>query len=43
MPLSDDRPAGIIKAFNSTSWYLGDLLNVYNPIFEGMVTQIYPI
>ena len=28
------------EAFNSTSWYLDDLLNIDNPYFEGMVNQI---
>ena len=32
----------IIEAFNSTSRYLDDLLNIDNPYFEGMVNQIYP-
>ena len=32
----------IIKAFNSTSRYIDDLLNIDNPYFEGMVNQIYP-
>ena len=40
--LSDDNQADIIEAFNSTSRYLDDLLNIDNPYFEGMVTQIYP-
>ena len=40
--LSNDKKAGIIKAFNSTSRYLDDLLNLDNPYFEGMVNQIYP-
>ena len=40
--LSDDNQADIIEAFNSTFRYLDDLLNVYNPYFEGMVNQIYP-
>ena len=31
-----------IEAFNSTSRYLDDLLNIGNPYFEGMVNQIYP-
>ena len=39
---SNDNQADIIKAFNSTSRYLDDLLNVDNPYFEGMVTKIYP-
>ena len=34
--------AGVIEAFNSTSRYLDDLLNIDNPYFEGMVNQIYP-
>ena len=29
-------------AFNSTSRYSDDLLNIDNPYFEGMVNQIYP-
>ena len=32
----------VIEAFNSTSRYLDDLLNIDNPYFEGMVNQIYP-
>ena len=40
--LSNDDQADIFKAFNSTSRYLDDLLNIDNPYFEGMVNQIYP-
>ena len=40
--LSSDNQADIIKAFNSTSRYLDDLLNIDNPYFEGIVNQIYP-
>ena len=40
--LSNDNQADVIKAFNSTSLYLDDLLNIDNPYFEGMVNQIYP-
>ena len=40
--LSSDNQANVIKAFNSTSRYLDDLLNTDNPYFEGMVNQIYP-
>ena len=29
-------------AFDSTPWYLDDLLNIDNLYFEGMVNQIYP-
>ena len=34
--------ADAIEAFNSTSRYLNDLLNIDNPYFEGMVNQIDP-
>ena len=40
--LSSDNQADVIKAFNLTSRYLDDLLNIDNPHFEGMVNQIYP-
>ena len=40
--LSSDKQADVIKAFNSTSRYLDDHLNIDNPYFEGMVNQIYP-
>ena len=40
--LSSDKQADIIKASNSTSRYVDDLLNIDNPYFEGMVNQIYP-
>ena len=40
--LSSDNQADVIKAFNSTSRYLDDLLNIDSPYFEGMVNQIYP-
>ena len=42
LSLSDNNPIDIIKAFNSTSRYLDDLLNIDNPYFEQMVGQIYP-
>ena len=42
LPLSDNNQAEIIEAFNSTSRYLDDLLNIDNPYFEQMVGQIYP-
>ena len=32
----------VIEAFNSTSRYLDDLLNIDNPYFEGMINQINP-
>ena len=40
--LSDYNQADIIEAFNSTSRYLDDILNIANPKFYGMVNQIYP-
>ena len=40
--LNYDNQADVIEAFNSTSRYLDDLLNIDNPYFEGMVKQIYP-
>ena len=40
--LSSDNQADVIKAFNSMSRYLDDLLNIDNPYFEGMVNQMYP-
>ena len=36
------KDAKIIEAFNSTSRYLDDLLNIDNTYFDGMVKQIYP-
>ena len=42
MSLSGDTQADVIEAFNSTSRYLDDLLNIDNPYFEEMVSQIYP-
>ena len=40
--LSDDNQADIIEAFNSTSRYLKDLLNIDNLYCEGMVNQNFP-
>ena len=40
--LSIDNKVDVIKAFNSTSRYFDDLLNIDNHYFEGMVNQIYP-
>ena len=40
--LNHANQADIIEAFNSTSRYLDDLLNIDNPYFEDMVKQIYP-
>ena len=40
--LNHDNQADVIEAFNSTSRYLDDLLNIDNSYYEGMVNQIYP-
>ena len=42
LSLSDNNQTDIIEAFNSTSRYLDDLLNIDNPYIEQMVGQIYP-
>ena len=39
--LSPENQADIIEAFNSTSRYLDDLLNIDNIYFEQMVNRIY--
>ena len=39
--LSYSKEAEIIQAFNSTSRYLDDLLNIDNPYFEGMEVLIH--
>ena len=39
--LSRENRAGIIEAFNSTSKYLDDLLNIDNIYFDQMVDCIY--
>ena len=40
--LSRENQADIIEAFNSTSKYLDDLLNIDNIYFDQMVDRIYP-
>ena len=42
MCLSDDKQADVIDAFNTTSRYLDDILNINNVYFDNMVSQIYP-
>ena len=42
MSLSDDKQADVIDAFNTTSRYLDDILNINNVYFDKMVSQIYP-
>ena len=40
--LSGDKQAGVVGAFNTTSRYLDDILNINNVYFDNMVSQIYP-
>ena len=42
MSLSDDKHANVIDAFNTTSRYLDDILNINNVFFDNIVSQIYP-
>ena len=42
MSLSDDKQADVIDAFNTTSRYLDDILNINNVYFDNMVRQLYP-
>ena len=40
--LSDDKQADVIDAFNTTSRYLNDILNISNVYFDNMVSQMDP-
>ena len=42
LPLSDANQSEVIEAFNSTSPYLDDLLNIDNNFFDSMVNHICP-
>ena len=42
LSLSEDNQSDVIEAFNSTSRYLDDLLNIDNNFFDNMVNRIYP-
>ena len=42
LSLSDDNQFEVIEAFNSTSRYLDDLLNIDNNFFDNIVNLIYP-
>ena len=42
LSLSEDNQSDVIEAFNSTSRYLDDLLNIDNGFFDSMVNRIYP-
>ena len=39
MSLSDDKQADVIDAFNTTSRYLDDILNINNVYFNNMVVK----
>ena len=39
---TDQKNPSSVEAFNSTSRYLDDRLNIDNPYFEGMFNQSYP-
>ena len=41
LSLSEDNQTDVIVAFNSTSRYLDDLLNIDNNFFDSMVNRIY--
>ena len=38
----NDEQADVIDAFNTTSRYLDDILNINNVYFDNMVSLIYP-
>ena len=42
LSLPEDNQSDVIEAFNSTSRYLDDLLNVDNYFFDSMVNRNYP-
>ena len=42
LSLSEGTQSDVIEAFNSTSRYLDDLLNIDNIFFDSMVNRIYP-
>ena len=41
LSLSEDNQSDVMEAFNSTSRYLDDLLNIDNNFFDSMVNHIY--
>ena len=44
MSLSDNKRVDVIDAFNTTSRYLDDILNINNNVyFDNMVSHIYPL
>ena len=43
LSFSEDNQSDVIEAFNSTSWYLDDLLNIDNDFFDSMVNRVNPL
>ena len=43
LSLSEDNQSGVIEAFNSTSRYPDDLLNIDNNFFDSTVNRIYTL
>ena len=41
MSLSDDKQADVIDAFNTTSRYLDDILNINNVYFDNITVSIH--
>ena len=42
LSLSEEKQSDVIEAFNYTSRYLDDILNIDNNFFDSMVNRIYP-
>ena len=42
LSLSEDNQSDVVEAFNSTSRFLDDLLNIDNNFFDSMVNRVYP-
>ena len=42
LSLLDDNQSEVVEAFNSTSRYLDDILNIDNTFFDFTVNHIYP-
>ena len=42
LSLSEDSQSDVIEAFHFTSWYLDDLLNIDDNVFDSMVNHIHP-
>ena len=43
LSFSNNNQVDFVEAFNSTSRYLDDLLNIDIPYFKEMVSKIHPI